>query len=120
MYQIWFNKPICFVQIQVPSSKVLFNPKCMFSCDEDGPNRCDTAIMELDASQVPEDAKKAALEVYRWDDEKGMKIDTFGYGATGNAGKLSTVCIMMRVVPVHDVLKQNDSTPAVIKEEHKF
>ena len=47
--------------------------------------------MKLTASSVPKTAKAAALPVYRWDDETGKTIDTYGYGTTGNAGNFAQV-----------------------------
>ena len=47
--------------------------------------------MKLSPSKVPATAQKAALEVYRWSDEMGKTIDTYGYGTTGNAAKFKKV-----------------------------
>ena len=85
------------MQTTVASNNVLFNPSCEFSCGDDGLNKCDLAIMKLSPGKVPAIAKKAALPVYRWRDEKGKTIDTYGYGTTGNAAKLSKVRVRVRV-----------------------
>lgn len=47
--------------------------------------------MKLSPDEIPPSALAAALDVYKWRDEAGKTIDTYGYGTTGNAGKLSQV-----------------------------
>ena len=49
----------------------------MFSCEDDGPNKCDTALMKLPADQVPKNARLAALKVYQWSDEVGLYFQVF-------------------------------------------
>lgn len=63
-------------------SKAYFNPECMFSCDDDGPNRCDVAIMEYE-----EDISYAStpLPIYPSSDEVGRELTILGYGNTGDA-----------------------------------
>ena len=57
-----------------------------------------------------------ALEVYRWNDEVGKTIDTYGYGTTGSAAKLQTasICIIYAYTerdreraPVHNTPKKH-------------
>lgn len=57
-----------------------FNPDCAFHFRQDGPNRCDTAIVELDI-----EAPIEPVPVYHWDDETGKHMDIYGWGVTGRA-----------------------------------
>lgn len=59
-----------------------FNPACKFHCDEDGPNRCDVAVLEFD-EDIAADFETVAL--YKWGDEVGKDITILGFGATGDA-----------------------------------
>ena len=79
------------MQAIIKGSNVLFNPSCKYSCAKDGPNKCDVAVIKLSPDTVPASAQRAALEVYRWNNEEGKTIDTYGYGVTGNAAKFSQV-----------------------------
>jgi len=67
------------------SSRVFANPECMFSCEDDGPNSCDVAVIEYDTSIA--DAAWA-LPIYTWDDELTRTADIFGCGLTGDANNL--------------------------------
>lgn len=62
-----------------------FNPKCKFNLKKDGPNQCDSAIVEL-ASE----ADVTPMPVYHWDDEKGKHMDIYGWGVTGSAATISS------------------------------
>ena len=79
------------MQTRVKSDDILFNPSCTYSCRNDGPNKCDIAIMKLSSNVVPASAKKAALPVYKWSDEKGKTIDIYGFGVTGSAAQFTNV-----------------------------
>lgn len=61
-----------------------FNPKCKFNLKKDGPNQCDTAIVELS-----DDADITPMPVYHWDDEAGKHMDIYGWGVTGSAATIS-------------------------------
>merc|ERR1719498_2348908 len=61
-----------------------FNPNCEFKLKKDGPNRCDTAIVELDG-----EADVTPTPVYKWDDETGKHMDIYGWGVTGSAASIS-------------------------------
>jgi len=69
-----------------------FNPDCLFSCEEDGPNRCDVALLAFKDDLVTEDNGAIALKVYPHSDESinGRKITIYGYGLTGNADNLTS------------------------------
>ena len=62
---IFIFKPKSQTQTSVQSSDVFFNPECTFSCGNDGPNKCDTAIMKLLKANVPEKVQEGALQVCR-------------------------------------------------------
>jgi len=61
---------------------IYYNPACKFSCEEDGPNRCDVAMVEFE-----EDIAEgfATVKPYTWEDEVGKTITILGYGLTGDA-----------------------------------
>lgn len=60
-----------------------FNPGCMFSCEDDGPNRCDVGILQFGTDIV---GASVPVPVYQWSDEVGKTITILGYGLHGNAG----------------------------------
>jgi len=62
--------------------KAYGNPDCEFSCNDDGPNKCDAAVLEYDDDTFKENA---ALEIYSDSDEEGQIITIYGRGITGDA-----------------------------------
>ena len=64
-----------------------FNPDCQFHLLNDGPNRCDVAIVELETKE--DDAPVTAVPVYNGSDEEGKTLTFFGWGVTGTADKIS-------------------------------
>lgn len=70
--------------MRLKAKTVHFNPKCVFKLKQDGPNRCDTAIVELDG-----EADVTPMPVYRWSDETGKHMDIYGWGVTGTADKIT-------------------------------
>jgi hypothetical protein len=60
-----------------------FNSNCQFNLKKDGPNYCDTAIVELDG-----ESDVTPMPVYHWDDETGKHMDIYGWGVTGNAATI--------------------------------
>jgi len=73
---------------KVKPTKAFFNPECMFSCDDDGPNRCDVAVLEF-AAALP--AAASSIKVYADSDEVGKEIVITGFGSTGDAA--DAVCV---------------------------
>jgi hypothetical protein len=62
-----------------------FNPQCKFNLKQDGPNQCDTAIVELNG-----EADVTPMPVYHWNDETGKHMDIYGWGVTGSAATISS------------------------------
>jgi len=69
-----------------------FNPDCLFSCRNDGPNRCDVAVLVFNTDLVTDTNGASAIDVYPHSDENidGGKITIYGYGLTGDAESLNT------------------------------
>lgn len=70
------------------ANRVYFNPGCMFSCNDDSPNRCDVAIMEFD-TEINE--THTPLPIYTHSDQVGKELTILGYGNTGDAGQGSCI-----------------------------
>ena len=88
------------LQVIVPSQNFIFNTDCPYDCAEES-FECNFALIEIIATQVPENARKAALQVYKWDNEAGQTMQVYGYGTTGRAGQFPTVSVLLAVL--HDI-----------------
>jgi secreted trypsin-like serine protease len=69
---------------QFKAAATHFSTICTFNLKKDGPNECDTAIVELDG-----EADVTPFPVYKWDDETGKHMDIYGWGVTGSAATTS-------------------------------
>lgn len=63
------------------------NPNCLFSMEDDGPNRCDVAVLAFEEDLLASGA--SYLPIYSSSDENGKTIKIYGYGVTGDAGNLT-------------------------------
>ena len=72
--------------------RTFFNPDCLFSCEDDGPNRCDVAVLEFNKDLVTDSNGASMVDVYPYPDDNviGGKITIYGYGLTGDAGSLTS------------------------------
>lgn len=86
-------------QAIVPSRDYIFNTACEYNCKTQ-PYECDFALMKISANMVPASAQKAALQVYRWNDEAGKNMEIYGYGDTGRADQFPTVSVPPAVLHV--------------------
>jgi hypothetical protein len=69
-----------------------FNPHCVFRLHNDGPNRCDTAIVELD-----EAVATTYMPVYQWDDETGKHMTIYGCASACLDPTTSDCCLAAAV-----------------------
>lgn len=72
------------------ANAAFLSPTCKYNFQQDGPNKCDAALISVDAASVPAKFRSVGLPIYIWGDEKGKTIDIFGLGATGDPQELST------------------------------
>jgi hypothetical protein len=87
-------KTILFDGSTVQPWGAFMNPNCIFSVQNDGPNGCDVAVLAYEENIV--DMLAAAgvealltLPMYPNSDEVGKTITIYGYGLSGDAGKLT-------------------------------
>ena len=66
----------------VKPAKAYKNPSCVFSCNQDGPNRCDVAVLEFAENVLP---VGVPLPLYTLQDEKDKAMQIMGYGKQGQA-----------------------------------
>ena len=71
------------------AARVFRNPNCKFNCANDGPNRCDAAVLEFDENVVE---ASVAIPIYEGNDEVGKTIEIFGYGLTGPTSSFTKNC----------------------------
>jgi len=87
-------KTILFDGSFVTPWAAFMNPDCVFSVQNDGPNRCDVAILAYDEDIVERVASAGggaplSLPVYPSSDEVGKTITLYGYGLSGDAADLT-------------------------------
>jgi len=67
--------------------KTYLNPDCVFKCNQDGPNKCDCAVVEFGSEVKSTDL--IPYNVYNDTKEVGKIIQIVGWGVTGTANNIS-------------------------------
>ena len=93
---------IVILQVEVPSQHFIFNTECPYNCAAES-FECNFALMKIVADRVPESARKAALQVYKWNNEAGQTMHIYGFGATGRADQFPTASVLLAVL--HEISK---------------
>ena len=98
---------LAILQVTVPKEDFIFNSRCPFNCADQGYD-CDFALLRISADRVPQSARQAALQVYKWSAETAQEMEIYGYGNTGRADEFPTVnfpLVMLHVISNLDLVR---------------